>query len=94
MYSLVSVEYITFTELRTKAQNLAKALEKGEEIKLVRKSRIVGKIIPDNNTTVKAIDAKKLQAKIDRLDFPSLNSNEIDRRYRIAMMKKHGQGIS
>lgn len=88
------MQYITFTELRTKSHNLAKALEKGEEIKLVRKSKIVGKIIPDNSTIIKTIDAKKLQAKIDQLNLPSLTMKEIDRRYRIAMMKKHGQGIS
>lgn len=88
------MQYITFTELRTKSHNLAKALEKGAEIKLVRKSKIVGRIIPDNSTVVRTINAKKLQAKIDRLDLPSLTIKEIDRRYRIAMIKKHGQGLS
>lgn len=88
------MQYITFTELRTKSHNLAKALEQGEEITLVRKSRVVGKIIPDKNTNIKTVSAKKLQAKIDRLNLPSLTMKEIDRRYRIAMMKKHGQGLS
>lgn len=88
------MQYITFTQLRTKSHNLAKALEKGEEIKLIRKSKIVGKIVPDKSAAVKTIDAKKLQAKIDRLNLQSLTMKEIDRRYRIAMMKKHGQGIS
>lgn len=88
------MQYITFTELRTKTHNLAKALEKGAEIKLVRKSKIVGTIIPDKSLTVKTINAKKLQTKIDRLGFPSLTMKEIDRRYRIAMIKKHGQGLS
>lgn len=88
------MQQISFTELRTKSNNLAKALESGQEIKLVRKSRIVGKIIPDKNKTTKVINAKKLQAKINKLDLPSITMEEIDRRYRIAMMKKHGQGIS
>lgn len=88
------MQYITFTELRTKSRNLAEALEKGAEIKLVRKSKIVGRIIPDNSIVVKTINAKKLQAKIDQLDLPSLTIKEIDRRYRIAMIKKHGQGLS
>ena len=88
------MQYISFTELRTKARNLAKALEHGEEINLVRKSRIVGKIIPNTNASIKTVDAKKLQAKIDRLNFPSLTMKEIERRYRIAMIKKHGQGLS
>ena len=88
------MQYITFTELRTKSHNLAKALEEGEEIMLIRKSRVVGKILPDKNTNIKTINAKKLQAKIDLLSLPRLTIKEIDRRYRIAMMKKHGQGIS
>ena len=88
------MQYITFTELRTQSHNLAKALEKGEEVKLVRKSRIVGKIIPDKNIKLKTIDARKLQTKIDRLNLPSLTMKEIDRRYRITMIKKHGQGLS
>ena len=86
------MQYITFTELRTKSRNLAKALEEGKEIKLVRKSRIVGKIIP--GTPINVIDAKKLQAKIDQLNLPRLTIQEIDRRYRMAMMKKHGQSLS
>ena len=61
---------------------------------LIRKSRVVGKILPDKNTNIKTINAKKLQAKIDLLSLPRLTIKEIDRRYRIAMMKKHGQGIS
>ena len=88
------MQYISFTELRTKARNLAKSLEHGEEINLVRKSRIVGKIIPNTSESIKTIDAKKLQAKIDRLNFPSLTMKEMERRYRAAMMKKHGQGLS
>ena len=88
------MQYITFTELRTKSNNLAKALEKGEEIRLIRKSKVVGKIIPNNNTIIKTIDAKGLQTKIDQLELPSLTMEEIDKRYRAAMMKKHGQDIS
>ncbi len=88
------MQYITFTELRTKTNSLGKALEKGEEIRLIRKSKLIGKILPDKNTSTKIIEAKKLQAKIDQLNLPSLTLKEIDRRYRIAMMKKHGQDIS
>ncbi len=88
------MQYIKFTELRTKSNDLAKSLENGEEIKLIRRSVVVGKITPHKDSTIKTIDAKKLEAKIDELNFPSLTHKEIDRRYRIAMMKKHGQGLS
>lgn len=87
------MQYITFTQLRTKSSNLAKALEKGEEIQLIRRSVIVGRVIPDNDSKIKTINSKKLDAKIDKLDFPRLTIKEIDRRYRAAMIKKHGQGI-
>lgn len=88
------MQYITFTQLRTESNNLAKALEKGEEVKLVRRSKVLGRVIPDKDSTIKTINAKKLEAKISKLNFPSLTLKEIDRRYRIAMMKKHGQGLS
>ncbi len=88
------MQYITFTELRTKSTNLAKALEKGEEVKLIRRSVVIGRVIPDKDAKLKTINAKNLEAKINKLNFPSLTLKEIDRRYRIAMMKKHGQGLS
>ncbi|MBI3290506.1 hypothetical protein HYZ78_03870 [Candidatus Microgenomates bacterium] len=88
------MQYITFTQLRTEAKILAIALEKGEEVKLIRKSKVVGKVVPDNEANEKIINAKKLEAKIYRLNLPSFTMKEIDRRYRAAMIKKHGQGIS
>ena len=88
------MQYITFTQLRTKSSSLAKALEKGVEIKLVRRSVVLGRIIPDNDAKLKTINAKALEAKIQKLNLPRLTLKEIDRRYRIAMMKKHGQGLS
>lgn len=88
------MQYITFTQLRTEAKILAIALEKGEEVKLIRKSKVVGKVVPDNEANEKIINAKKLEAKIYRLNLPSFTMKEIDRRYMAAMIKKHGQGIS
>jgi len=87
------MEYITFTQLRTNTNNLAKALKRGDEVKLIRRSAVVGRVVPYSNKKIKTINAKKLQAKIDELDLPRLTLKEIDRRYRIAMMKKHGQGL-
>ena len=86
--------YITFTQLRTRSSSLAKALRQGDEVKLVRRSVVIGRVVPYNNAKAKTINAKKLQAKIDELDLPHLTFKEIDRRYRIAMVKKHGQGLS
>ena len=91
---ILNMQYITFTQLRTKSNNLAKTLEKGEEVKLVRRSVVIGRVIPERDAKIKTINAKKLEAKINKLNLPSLTLKEIDRRYRIAMMKKHGHGLS
>jgi hypothetical protein len=85
---------MTFTELRIKTNELAKMLNKGREVRLVRKSKIIGRIVPEKEDSYKVIDAEKLEAKIQKLRLPKLTLEEIDRRYRAAMMKKHGQGIS
>lgn len=87
------MNHITTTDLRTKSSDLITSLKKGTIVSLIHRSKIVGKIIPSSDISLKTIDAKRLQNKIDRLDFSSLTQAEIDRRYRIAMMKKHGKGI-
>jgi antitoxin (DNA-binding transcriptional repressor) of toxin-antitoxin stability system len=87
------MNYISTTDLRTKSSELIASLQQGKSITLIHRSQIVGQIVPATDTPVKTIDAKKLQEKIDRLDLPRLTYKEIDKRYRAAMMKKHGKGI-
>ena len=84
------MQIITTTELRTKSKNLVKTLEGGLSVDLVHRSRLLGKIIPNDYDQIKTIDAEKLEKKIQALHFPKLTMKEIDRRYRAAMMKKHG----
>ena len=55
------MEYITFTQLRTNTNNLAKALKKGDEVKLIRRSAVVGSIVSNKGTKIKTINANKLQ---------------------------------
>ena len=88
------MQYITFTQLRTRSNHLARALSKGEEVKLIRRSVVVGRIMPDRDTDMKTINAKKLAVKINALSLPILSLREIDKRYRAAMLKKHGQDLS
>jgi antitoxin (DNA-binding transcriptional repressor) of toxin-antitoxin stability system len=87
------MHHITFTQLRTDSNELSLALRRGEEVKLIRRSRIIGTIIPNDTEAIKQIDAKKLQAKINQLGFKKLTSEQIDKRYRTAMMKKHGKSL-
>ena len=84
---------MTTTDLRTKSSILISSLKNGNIVSLIHRSKIVGKIIPSSDISLKTIDAKKLQNKINRLNLPRLTLTEMDRRYRIAMMKKHGKGI-
>jgi len=88
------MNYITTTDLRTKSPALITALEKGESVTLVHRSKIVGRIIPDSNTKIRTVNAKKLSEKINKLRLPKLTLPEIEKRYRAAMMKKHGKGLS
>lgn len=87
------MNHITTTDLRTKSSELITQLESGKSVSLIHRSKIVGKIIPTSDVSIKTINAKQLQDKINRLDLPRLSLKEIDRRYRIAMVQKHGKGI-
>lgn len=86
------MQYITTTQLRTMSVDLVKTLCEGQEVLLLHRSKPIGNISPQ--TGGKIIDSKRLEAKIAKLGLPSLTPKEIDRRYRAAMMKKHGQGFS
>lgn len=91
---IINMQYITFTQLRTNSKELAKAIDEGREVELVRRSAVIGKIIPQSQSRLKIMNAKKLDEKIQKLGLPKLTLNEIDRRYRAAMMKKHGKDLS
>lgn len=87
------MNYITTTDLRTKSTELVDSLKNGRSVSLIHRSQVVGKIVPDGDTKLKTIDAKKLEGIINDLDLPVLTLTEIDRRYRKAMMQKHGKGL-
>lgn len=87
------MDSITTTNLRTQSSELVDTLKKGGVVSLIHRSKIIGKVIPDTNTELKTINAKKLETKINKLRLPSLTLKEIDRRYRIEMEKKHGKGL-
>jgi antitoxin (DNA-binding transcriptional repressor) of toxin-antitoxin stability system len=84
---------ITTTELRTKMPEVIATLLAGGKIELIHRSQIMGTITPMTPQD-KTLSARELQKKIDALHLPRLTDKEIDRRYRAAMMKKHGQGLS
>lgn len=83
------MDIITATQLRTKVPDLVSMLLSGRSLDFVHRSQVIGTIIPVLPQE-KTISARALQKKIDALGLPSLTAKEIDRRYRAAMMKKHG----
>lgn len=80
---------ITSTQLRTQIPEVIATLLAGGSIDFIHRSKIVGEFKPKVAYT-KTISANQLKRKINALNLPQLTEKEIDRRYRAAMMKKHG----
>ncbi|MBI2326637.1 hypothetical protein HYU91_04605 [Candidatus Collierbacteria bacterium] len=87
------MQLITTTELRTKSSHLVDLLSSGTSVHLVHRSKIIGKISPQK-AEGKIFDAKRVLKIVTKMNLPKLSYEERDRRYREAMMKKHGQSLS
>lgn len=87
------MQVITTTELRTKSKELVKVLQEGHSVDLIHRSRVVGEIKPKIYDP-KPFDPDKFAKIVKKLNFPRLTPRQIEVRYRAAMMKKHGQGLS
>lgn len=87
------MQVITTTELRTKSKELVEILKEGRSVDLIHRSKVVGEIKPKIYDP-KPFDADKFLKIVEKLNFPRLTPRQIEARYRKAMMKKHGQGLS
>lgn len=87
------MQVITTTQLRTRSKELVKALQEGRSVDLIHRSRVVGEIKPKIYDP-KPFDPDKFLKIVEKLNFPRLTLKQIEVRYRIAMMKKHGKGLS
>lgn len=87
------MQVITTTQLRTKSKDLVKVLSEGHSVDLIHRSKIVGEIRPKIYDP-KPFDAVKFAKTVKRLNFPALTPKQMAARYRAAMMKKHGKGLS
>ena len=87
------MNYITTTELRTKSKDILKALEEGHSIDLIHRSRIVGEIRPKIEDP-KPFNTSEAAKIAERMNLPHLSPKQIEARYRAAMNKKHGKGLS
>lgn len=83
---------ITATELRTKTKDLFEALLSGEEVTVVHRSKIIGVFKP-KKVPPKLFDAEAFMKITRDINLPILSDEELDKRYRAAMMKKHGKYI-
>lgn len=85
------MDYITTTELRTKSKTLVEILKSGGRLKLIHRSRVIGKIEPTYEPkpfSVKDINELKNLAK--KLKLPRLSYKERERRYGEYLKKRYG----
>ncbi len=86
------MQYITFTELRTKSSQLKDTLKQGISVTLIHRSRVIGKIYPEQE--VKPFDAKKFKRLVKGLNLPKTTYAEREKIYKKHLMEKYGQGLS
>ena len=86
------MQTITTTQLRTKSKDLVKALDEGKQVDLIHRSKIIGEIRPKKYK--KIFDAENFLKKASKLNLPILSDEDMEKRYREAMEKKHGKDFS
>lgn len=87
------MKYITTTQLRTETPELITMLMSGQNIDLIHRSQIIGEIRPKKVVKPKLFNAKRFAKIVEKLNFIPLTNDQIEKRYRSAMTKKHGKYI-
>lgn len=87
------MQFITFSQLRTDAKKLKKALEEGKTIELVHRSRVVAEIKPKIYDP-QPFDPKKFLEAREKINLEYLSDEEIEKRYRKHLEEKYGKSIS
>ena len=93
------MNYITTTELRTKTTELVEALQGGEEVTILHRSKIVGRITPKSvsQKPIKTVtDPAKLISGLRHLvgDAGKCTKEERDVLYRKHVESKYGKHFS
>lgn len=86
------MRYITTTDLRTKSSQLVNILKKGGSVSLIHRSKVIGKIQPEQEP--KPFDAKKFKKLVKGLNLPKTTYAQREKIYRKHLMEKYGQGLS
>ncbi len=89
------MDYITTTDLRTKASKLKDSLERGESTFVLHRSRIIGVFEPyeSNNNTFSLKQLSKLHKSISPSKI-QYTYKEREKIYAKHLKEKYGQGIS
>lgn len=83
---------ITATQLRTRTKELVESLLSGEEVSLIHRSKVIG-IFKPKKDAVNIFDSRKVMKISEKLNYSVLTNVEIDKKYRQAMIKKHGKHL-
>lgn len=90
------MQLISTTQLRTKSKDLVATLLAGYSVDLIHRSKKIGTIEPSHQTP-KIMTKERIEKIIkmaQKLNLPKLSYKEREKRYREAMLKKHGQSLS
>lgn len=91
--SNVHMNSISFTQLRTQSTHLKQALEAGQTVKLVHRSRVLAEIKPQKPAP-KVFDAKKMRKIVKALNLPKLSVAQMEANYRQHIEQKYGKYLS
>jgi len=86
------MEFITMTQLRTHSPQILSQLSSGKSIRILHRSKVVGRIIPE--VEPKLFDAKLFQSIISKLPTLKISIKQARANYRKHLMKKYGKGLS
>ncbi len=87
------MQYITTTELRTKASQLVKELKNGSSVTLIHRSKVVGQFRPAQPEP-KPFDPEAFDKVINGLNLPQTTSSQREKIYRKHLMDKYDKGLS
>ena len=93
VYTLVYMNYITTTNLRTQTSELIDTLEKMGKVTLIHRSKIVGIIQPFSGAE-EPFDVEAFKNLVKDLNLPKTTYGERKRIYRNHLLKKYGQDLS
>jgi hypothetical protein len=83
------MQMITFTQLRTQPRQLKQAIDDGQTIDLIHRSRVIAEIKPKTEDP-KPFDPDKLFQIIKKLNLPQLSLKQRERNYRKHLLEKYG----